>query len=184
MVYHTVYKTTNLVNGKEYFGVHSTTNPDDGYLGTGTNIKHAIKKYGRDNFNKVIVEICDTRQEALTLEKHIVNADIINDDRYYNVAPGGGGRADYASGEAHYAYGTHRTEDTKRKISETKQGEKNPMFGSTWTDKQRAAKVGVPSKKRMPCVLEGIEYDSFTSAALAYGVGKATISRWVKRQTS
>ena len=45
------YKTTNMVNGKFYLGVHDTTRKNDKtYLGSGIVLKQAIKEYGRENF--------------------------------------------------------------------------------------------------------------------------------------
>jgi hypothetical protein len=46
------YKITKLVNGKYYYGIHSTNKLEDGYTGSGNAIKSAIKKYGRKNFTK------------------------------------------------------------------------------------------------------------------------------------
>lgn len=40
--FHIIYKTTNLINGKIYVGLHSTDNVDDGYLGL-TQYKNAQK---------------------------------------------------------------------------------------------------------------------------------------------
>jgi group I intron endonuclease len=51
-----IYKTTNLINGKFYVGKDQNNNPD--YLGSGLLLVKAIKKYGRENFVKVILEEC------------------------------------------------------------------------------------------------------------------------------
>lgn len=42
---HIVYKTTNIINGMIYIGVNS--NNAKGYLGSGVNIREAIRKYGK-----------------------------------------------------------------------------------------------------------------------------------------
>jgi hypothetical protein len=49
-----IYKTINTVNNKEYIGRDKHNNPR--YLGSGTVLKQAIKKYGRKNFKKSILE--------------------------------------------------------------------------------------------------------------------------------
>jgi len=49
-----IYKTINLINNKFYIGQDSKDNPS--YLGSGVRIKYAIRKYGRDNFKKEIIE--------------------------------------------------------------------------------------------------------------------------------
>jgi hypothetical protein len=44
------YKITNKINGKYYYGVHSTNNIEDGYMGSGVVITKAYEKYGIGNF--------------------------------------------------------------------------------------------------------------------------------------
>ena len=62
--YNFVYKTTNLINGKYYFGKHSTNNLDDGYLGSGTALLFAIDKYGKENFSRKIICFYDTEKDT------------------------------------------------------------------------------------------------------------------------
>jgi hypothetical protein len=57
-----IYKTTNLVNGKAYIGKHNGALTDD-YLGSGTLLKCAIEKYGRENFKKEILYISKNEEE-------------------------------------------------------------------------------------------------------------------------
>jgi hypothetical protein len=45
MKYFTIYKVTNLINGKYYIGKHITSNAYDKYMGSGRAIQNAIKKY-------------------------------------------------------------------------------------------------------------------------------------------
>lgn len=59
--YHYIYKITNKVNQKFYIGRRSTDKqPDhDLYFGSGgKHFKNAIKKYGKENFTKEIIELC------------------------------------------------------------------------------------------------------------------------------
>jgi len=85
-----VYLVTNLINGKKYIGIDSIDNPN--YFGSGKYIKIAIKKYGRTNFKKEILETCKTREILLSREKYwIEKMDAVNRRDFYNVHEGGQG---------------------------------------------------------------------------------------------
>ena len=67
--YHYLYKITNLVNNKYYYGIHSTDNLEDGYMGSGTQLKAAYAKYGIFNFRKEILSFYENRKELLDAER-------------------------------------------------------------------------------------------------------------------
>lgn len=86
-----IYKTTNLINGKFYIGKsEKPINESTTYYGSGILLKKAIKKYGKDNFKK---EIIDTANDILGLDEKeqywidITKAKLIG----YNIADGGTG---------------------------------------------------------------------------------------------
>jgi hypothetical protein len=84
-----LYETTNLVNGKKYRGIHKTKNLEDGYLGSGTALKLAVKKYGEENFSRDIIEFCESYDELLIKESIYVNEEWVNDKSNYNLKTGG-----------------------------------------------------------------------------------------------
>ena len=87
--YNYLYKITNLINGKFYYGIHSTDNLNDGYMGSGKILHEAYKKHGIENFQKEILEFRDTREEISDLEKEIVTIDLVNNPNCYNIRLGG-----------------------------------------------------------------------------------------------
>lgn len=87
--YHYFYKITNNHNGHYYYGIHSTDDLNDGYMGSGTRLKYAYEKYGIENFTKEILEFFDTREDAAKYEAEIVNEVLIRDDNCYNIVLGG-----------------------------------------------------------------------------------------------
>lgn len=93
-----LYEIKNNINGKIYIGVHKTNNIYDGYMGSGKNIKRAIKKYGIENFTKTIIQYTETFEDALLLEKEYVNDDFLNRNDVYNLRRGGKG----GFGKYHY----------------------------------------------------------------------------------
>ena len=94
-MYYTVYKTTNLINGKYYVGVHKTSNIEDGYLGSGTALSNAINKYGRDNFEKEILFVFKTEEEMNAKEAELVTKEYCDSSLTYNLCPGGYGGFGY-----------------------------------------------------------------------------------------
>lgn len=90
----TVYRTTNKVNGKYYFGVHKTNDPMDEYLGSGRYIKYAIAKHGAENFVKEILLSSPSPESAFALEFELIEKHRGN-PLCYNLRQGGSGGFDY-----------------------------------------------------------------------------------------
>lgn len=90
-ILHLVYKTTSLLDGKYYIGVHSTVDIDDGYMGSGIILRNAIKKHGVKNFSREILFSFETRLDLLKKEAELVNDELLKDPLCYNLIAGGGG---------------------------------------------------------------------------------------------
>lgn len=87
-----IYITTNLINGKQYIGQHKLTKQYDYYLGSGTILKEAIKKYGVNNFKKETLCFCKTKEEANTQEQYYIKQyNAVESEEFYNLAVGGDG---------------------------------------------------------------------------------------------
>jgi hypothetical protein len=71
--YHFIYKTTNLLSGRYYIGMHSTDDLNDGYLGSGTYLRRSINKHGKENHSIEILEFLNSREELAAREREIVS---------------------------------------------------------------------------------------------------------------
>lgn len=86
-----IYLTTNIINGKQYIGQHKG-DINDSYFGSGINITKALKKYGKENFKKEILKLCESREEADIWERYYINFyNAIEDENFYNLQEGGTG---------------------------------------------------------------------------------------------
>lgn len=92
--YHIIYKTTCLTTGRYYIGMHSTDNLDDGYLGSGVRLNRSVKKYGKQQHTREILEILPTRQAASDREKELITEELRADPMCLNCGVGGLGAVD------------------------------------------------------------------------------------------
>jgi hypothetical protein len=89
--YHFIYKTTNLLNGKYYYGMHSTDKLNDGYYGSGRRLKRSLNKYGKENHVVEVLEHFPNRKELIEREREIINLNEIAKDECMNLMVGGTG---------------------------------------------------------------------------------------------
>lgn len=85
-----IYLTINIFNKKWYIGQDSKDR--SWYLGSGSALKRAIKKYGRASFKKFILENCKNKQELDLAEiSWIGYTNAVSDPKSYNISKGGAG---------------------------------------------------------------------------------------------
>jgi hypothetical protein len=89
--YHFIYKTTNLLSGRYYIGMHSTDDLNDGYLGSGTLLRRSINKHGKENHSIEILQFLNSREELAAREKEIVSLQEIAKKECMNLKVGGDG---------------------------------------------------------------------------------------------
>ena len=119
---YTVYKHQNKINNKVYIGITSMAPPKRWNNGHGyyhnTHFDAAIKKYGWENFEHIILFGNLSKKEAEEKEIALIQQYKSLDANYgYNIAKGG------ISGVAYHS------QISKEKMSINSSGDKNPMFG-------------------------------------------------------
>lgn len=83
-----IYKITNLINNKIYIG--QDKNDDPNYFGSGILIKKSIKKYGKENFLKETLCICNTIDELNEKERFYIDEYCSTNKKIgYNISVGG-----------------------------------------------------------------------------------------------
>lgn len=142
-----IYMTINKITKEKYIGKDIQNNPN--YLGSGINIKKAIKKYGKNNFEKIILEECSNKEELWKQEEYWLkkfNAE--NSSHFYN--------------KTNKAFGNSgQTEEGKLKISQARKGwkptkeqklkmSKNRIGHKMYLDSERNIKIGLSNKKPKP----------------------------------
>lgn len=143
-----VYKHTSPSN-KVYIGITQMKpeyrwNHGKGYI-KNQYFYRAIQKYGWENFEHEILFSGLTKKEACDKEVELITLyNSTNPELGYNVSSGG------ESGNL----GLVMTEETRKKMSESTKGERNPMFGKHHTLETRE-KIGknrkYPKGKDHPC---------------------------------
>lgn len=122
-MYGYIYLTTNLINGKKYIGQHKSDKFEfHCYKGTGVALKEAFKKYGKENFETVLLPeinavptICDTPEQLNESEIYYIEYyNCKNSKEYYNLADGGWGHSWSALSEEARQLHSERTKNRSR----------------------------------------------------------------------
>jgi len=136
-----IYCTTDLKNGMKYIGQKKSDKFIPSYFGSGAILKCKLKSRP-DTFRVDLIEWCSSKRELDQKEIDWIKA-IGKWPVSYNLTNGGeGGNGGANKGIKKPPYtdeqrrnlslamtGKKRSEEAKRKDSESKKGNKNPMFG-------------------------------------------------------
>lgn len=147
-----VYQTVNHINGNIYVGVHGTENPYDfdGYLGSGYLLEKAVRRYGKDAFERHVLHVFNERDDAYQKEAEIVCEEFVQRPDTYNLTTGGSVPPDL-TGRKHTPEqiqkridarkGIPMAEATKEKLRQYS-GERASSFGTIWiTDGNQTKKI-------------------------------------------
>lgn len=119
-----IYLIVNKLNGKTYIGQRRTKKNYnlDSYMGSGVWLKNAKNKYGLENFEKFLIQYCNSEEELNKKEIFWIAEYRKRGKAEYNIADGG--VSDIGSiGRQHISnalMGHIVSEETKQKMSETR----------------------------------------------------------------
>jgi hypothetical protein len=194
-----IYKITNLLNGKTYVGMDAKNCAN--YFGSGVAIKAAIKKYGKSNFVKEILESGFTSYEEMALAeiRWILKEKVTNPYGIYNLNDGGLGASSNKGKVAEEIYGKDRALKIKNKISNTlkSKGIKPPSrMGMKGSEKQRQVIIAISKSRKktqkeidaliartarsIVCVENGNTYSSILEASIVLSVSSGNICSVLK----
>lgn len=208
---YTVCMHTSKTTGKNYIGITCQTPWTKRFNGDGSGYRNcihfwnAIKKYGWDDFEHIVLTTCETEKEAMKLERFYIKKYQSNNDEYgYNIKEGGEHQefppevrkhiSDALKGKPNGMLGKHHSEETKKRMSEAQKGRKMPKDrydamckrtreyftehspAHTFTEEDHI-RAREASRVRVRILETGKEFDSMSECAEYLGVLISNLSR-------
>jgi hypothetical protein len=122
-MFYIVYETINTNNQKLYRGAHKTADINDGYVGSGTILRRAIKKHGIENFETQPLFYAFSQEDMFWAEGLLVDEQWISRSDTYNIKLGGLGGFDHLNSIEGQAY--------CRKIKLERHGHEHPFVNES-----------------------------------------------------
>jgi hypothetical protein len=156
-----IYLTTNLITQEKYIG--KDRNNSSYYIGSGVNLKKAIKEYGRENFKKEILEVCVNLIDLKQKEIYWLNYyDAANNINFYNLTNKSHGSINGPTKTEAYlnrgiSISSSRKGNHYPEASKSQKGLKKPKVSIALTGKKKTdnhcynlsqSKLGIPSKRK------------------------------------
>lgn len=162
-----IYETTNQINNMKYIGkcIYSRKNNWEIYLGSGLYLKRAIKKYGVENFTRIILSEADSAEELNALEEYyILFYNAVESPDYYNV------KFTSIGGDVFTTNPNKELIRLQRK--EQMSGERNHQFGKI---KSQIMIDSVRKANSKAVLIDNIEYSSNIEASRLLGIKPTTL---------
>ena len=188
-----IYKITNKVNDKVYIGqsvdiykrwdAHINTSNDKNKKEYNYPLYSAFRKYGIENFDFEILEVCD-KETLDDLEiKYIKEYNSCTLDKNgYGYNQNHGGKNGYHENKI-----TEEKEKIRiKKLKKSMKGENNPMFGKHHSDEVRKI-ISDFRKNNQTCktrnvICDNIEFLNVVKCAEYYGVKHTTMTGWLTQK--
>lgn len=163
-----VYRITNKINGKQYVGQTTMTmiNRWNKHTMRGHALYSAIKKYGKENFDYIILSECNTIQQLNDAEKYFIDYYQTLSPNGYNLTTGGEGftvseetkkkQSTSHKGKTAPWNSYKRSDETRKKMSDAAKGRLSKLKGT---------KRSSYSDKLVLCLTNGIVYKSAREAS-------------------
>ena len=185
--FHFIYKITNLINNRYYYGMHSTNNLDDGYFGSGKLIRLSVKKYGQINHKFEILEFLPNRELLKNREKEIITMNEISKKDCLNLVEGGHGGGKIWSEEHMKKFSKSGNKSFLEKMS-------NPYYRERFSNKMSEINKESYHKfskgEKFVCNWEGRKHSEETKKKMSedrknkYGLGESNSnygSKWMTK---
>lgn len=166
-MYGCVYITTNHVNNKKYIGkcLYDRINNWENYLGSGKELKEDIKKYGKHNFSKQVIDEAGNKEDLERLEEYYISKyNAVVSDEYYNLKYS-------AVGGDTFTHNPNK-ENIRQIHSNNAKAENNPQYEQEKTDRFLESVKKANSK---PVSIGGLEYPSAIEASRQLGIKPTTV---------
>ena len=146
-----VFITTNLINGHQYVGEHSSNNLDCkktvNYIGSGRLFSIKKEQYGRENFKREILEFSPTKQEAFDAQEKYIRL-------YKTHVSYSGYNKDWTGGRCAAYFSTEHNEKISLSKKGLWEGEKNPNYEDKMLNDEEKQK----RNKRLKNLTSSIEW--------------------------
>jgi hypothetical protein len=147
------YLITNLITGRQYVGSRLRDNPfsDKRYMGSSDYVKADIKRYGKENFSKIIL-----KHERFINKKIMLNHETLFILKYNSLTPNGYNRfipnsriGFNMSGCKHKnTFNNNFSPDVRKRISDKVKAWNRTPEGIKWREKHRQAQLKMRMIKR------------------------------------